>query len=117
MELTYLINIALALLSIGFGAFGWLAPRYTMQKVDLQDGGSTMGMSEVRAASGALFVMAGVGALVLNTPAAFAMIGFIWGGGALGRFTSLMLDGQTRTKWIFFACELTVFIVALWINL
>ncbi len=117
MELSYIINIILALLSIGFGAFGWLAPRYTMEKVDLRDGGSTMGMSEVRAASGALFVMAGVGAIILNTPAAFAMIGFIWGGGALGRATSLILDGQTQSKWIFFACELAVFLVALWNNL
>lgn len=115
--MTDLINMALALLSIGFGAFGWLTPKYTMKKVDLQDGGSTMGMSEVRAASGALFVMAGVGALLLSTPAAYAMIGFIWGGGAVGRATSLLLDGQTRTKWIFFASEVAVAVIALGINL
>ncbi len=117
MPLADIINIALALISIGFGAFGWLAPRYTMRKVDLQDGGSTMGLSEIRAASGALFVMAGVGALILATPAAYAMIGFIWGGGALGRATSLVLDGRTRTKWVFFVSEVVVACVALGINL
>ncbi|NNE53271.1 MAG: DUF4345 family protein [Sulfitobacter sp.] len=114
--MTY-INWLLALLSIGFGALGWLAPKYTMETVDLSDGGSTMGMSEVRAASGALFVFAGVGALILGTPAAYAMIGFIWGGGAIGRATSLILDGTTRLKWIFFASEVAVAVVALGINL
>ncbi len=117
MEIVTLINWALALLSIGFGAAGWLFPDYTMSKVDLEDRGSTMGKSEVRAASGALFVMAGVGALILSTPAAFAMIGFIWGGGGLGRATSLLLDGRTPLKWIFFACELAVAVIALGINL
>ena len=111
------INIILALLSIGFGAIGWLAPAYTMRTLDMTDTGSTMGMSEIRAASGALFVMAGIGALILATPAAYAMIGFIWGGGAVGRATSLLLDGQTRLKWIFFACEVAVAVVALAINL
>ncbi|MEW9918811.1 DUF4345 family protein [Marimonas sp. MJW-29] len=111
------INWGLALLTIGFGVLGWLLPAYTMRKVDLEDGGSTMGTSEVRAASGALFVMAGVGALILATPAAYAMIGFIWGGGALGRATSLLVDGQTRTKWIFFFSEVAVAAIALGINL
>ena len=117
MTFADIINIALALLSMGFGALGWLAPGYTMKKVDLSDGGSTMGTSEIRAASGALFVMVGVGALILSTPAAFAMIGFVWGGGALGRITSLILDGRTRLKWIFFASEVAVAAVALGINL
>ena len=49
-----ILNLLLALATIGFGAAGWLAPRWTMEKVDLRDGGSTMGLSEVRAASGAV---------------------------------------------------------------
>lgn len=115
--MTDLINIALALLTIGFGAVGWFAPQFTMKKVDLQDGGSSMGTSEVRAASGALFVMAGIGAMILSTPAAFAMIGFIWGGGALGRATSLLIDGRTKRKWMFFGSEVAVAAIALGINL
>ncbi|WP_299686423.1 DUF4345 family protein [uncultured Tateyamaria sp.] len=117
MELISFLNYALAGVSIIFGALGWLAPRYTMETVDLRDGGSTMGRSEVRAASGALFVIAGLGALWLDTPAAYAMIGFIWAGGAVGRATSLMLDGQTRLKWIFFGSEVAVAAMALAINL
>ena len=112
-----IINIILALLSIGFGAVGWLAPRYTMDKLDTRDTGSTMGISEVRAASGALFVGLGVGALLLGTPAAYAMIAFAWGGGAVGRATSLALDGVTRPKITFFAVEALVCIVGLVANL
>ncbi|WP_254796921.1 hypothetical protein [Sulfitobacter albidus] len=84
MDFIDIINVGLALLTIGFGALGWLAPVYTMKTVGLRDRGSTMGTSEVRAASGALFVVAGAGALILWTPAAFAMIGFIWAGARWG---------------------------------
>lgn len=117
MDIVTLINWGLALLSIGFGVLGWLMPDYTMRTLDMSDKGSTMGKSEVRAASGALFVVAGIGALILSTPSAFAMIGFIWAGGALGRLTSLIIDGTTRLKWIFFASELAVAAIALLINL
>ena len=111
------INPVLALVSIALGLIGWLAPRYTMEVVDLRPGTSPMGFGEVRAASGALFVGLGIGALVLGTPLAYAMIGFAWGGAAIGRLTSLVLDGQTRQKWVFFGCEAVVAALALAINL
>ena len=117
MELVSLLNYGIVAITIIFGAMGWLAVDYTMDTVDLADGGSSMGKSEVRAASGALFVVAGIGALILNTPSAYAMLGFIWGGGAVGRATSLALDGQTRKKWGFFITEVMVAALALFINL
>ncbi|MEJ6398843.1 DUF4345 family protein [Yoonia sp. 208BN28-4] len=112
-----IINIAFALFSIALGAVSLISPKYAMSTLDLSDGGSTMGMSEVRAASGALFIGMGVGAMILATPAAYAMIGFCWGGAAIGRLTSLMLDGKTQKKWIFFACEAGLAAVSLAINL
>ncbi|MEM9796936.1 MAG: DUF4345 family protein [Pseudomonadota bacterium] len=108
MDWIALLNMLIALASIGFGAAGWLAPAWTMRTVGLSDDGSTMGMSEVRAASGALFVIAGIGALLLGSPAAYAMLGFVWLGGGLGRVTSLILDGTTTRKWGFFATELVI---------
>lgn len=112
-----IINILIALLSIGFGAIGWAAPHYTMRQVGLQsDGRTTMGASEMRAASGALFVGLGAGALLIDTPTAYAMIGCAWGGAAIGRLTSLLVDGTSRTKWIFFGVEIAVGVVALTIN-
>ncbi len=104
------LNIAMAVLSIALGAIGWLAPRYTMSAIDTQTvGDSTMGLSEVRAASGALFIGLGAGALLLNTPAVFAMVGFAWGGAAIGRLTSIVLDGaQPTKKLVFFLIEAAV---------
>ncbi len=116
--MTDIINILLALTSIGLGAFGWLAPRYTMDLLDLRPDGSTMGVSEIRAASGALFIGLGLGAIILGEPLAYAMIGFAWGGAAIGRLTSIIADADpTRQKYTFFGIEAAVAIALLWINL
>lgn len=114
-----LINIALALVSIGLGAFGWLAPRYTMETLDLQTtNDSTMGLSELRASAGALFIGLGLGALYFGTPQAFAMVGFAWGGAAVGRVTSILRDeAPTRKTYIFAAIEIAVAVILLAINL
>lgn len=112
-----LLNLIFALASIGLGLFGWLAPAYTMATLDLHKGTTSMDPSEVRASAGALFVGLGIGALILGTPQAYGMIGFAWAGAAIGRATSLLLDGQTRKKWVFFGVEAVVGIGAIWINL
>ncbi|MBS1303510.1 DUF4345 family protein [Loktanella sp. SALINAS62] len=113
-----ILNILIALVSIGFGAIGWLAPRYTMDVLETATkNNSTMGLSEVRAASGALFVGLGVGALLTGLPGAYAAIGFAWTGGAVGRMTSIILDGPSKNKWIFFAVEAVVGVTAIIINL
>lgn len=111
------LNWLFAALSIGIGAISWLNPKYAMGSLDLHGGSSTMGMSEVRASAGALFVGMGVGALILGTPVAYAMLGFCWLGAAVGRLTSLVLDGQSQKKWIFFAVEAAVGIPAILLNL
>ena len=116
--MTDVLNILIALASIGLGAIGWLAPRYTMDLLDMAPTRTTMGLSEIRAASGALFVGMGLGALILSTPLAFAMIGFAWAGAAVGRLTSIIADGvQTSRKVLFFAIEAAVAAIALGINL
>lgn len=112
-----LINILFALTSISLGIFGWLRPDFTMQSLNLSGHGDTMGKSEVRASVGALFVGMGLGALYLGDPTAYAMLGFCWLGAAVGRFTSLILDGQTRQKWVFFVVEAVVGGAALVVNL
>ncbi len=113
-----LLNTLLALASIGFGLIGWFAPRYTMQVLDLRPEGSTMGVSEIRAASGALFVGLGAGAIFLAEPFAYAMVGFAWAGAAVGRITSIFADEQpTRRTWGFFATEAVIAGALLAINL
>lgn len=112
-----IINYIFAALSIGLGCFGWLAPRYTLGLLDLKMGDTTMGASEVRASAGALFVGMGVGALLLGTPEAYAMLGFCWCGAAMGRLTSMVLDGTFQKKWVYFIVEAGVGIPAILLNL
>lgn len=117
MTMIELLNLLFALLSIGLGAISWLWPRYTMSAIDLSDGGSTMGMSEVRAGVGCLWVGMGIGAILLATPDANVMLGACWLGAALGRGTSILIDGQSRQKWMFFTVEAVVGGLAIWLNL
>ena len=112
-----IVNIIFALASIGLGLFGWLAPKYTLEALNLTGHTDTMGMSEIRASAGCLFVGMGIGALLIGTSAAYAMLGFCWCGAAAGRLTSLIRDGQTQKKWIFFAVEAGVGLPALLLNL
>lgn len=108
-EIAAWANPLLALVSIAFGAIGWAAPRYTARVLDLHPGETTMGLSEMRAASGALFVGLGLGALLLGSATAYMMVGCAWAGAALGRLTSVAADGPaTRQKWVFFAVEAAV---------
>jgi hypothetical protein len=112
-----ILNIIFAALSVIIGAISWLNPRYAMAALDLTDAGSTMGMSEVRASAGCLFVGMGIGALLLASPVAYVMLGFCWSGAAVGRLTSLLRDGQNRQKWVFFAVEAGVGIPAILLNI
>lgn len=112
-----ILNIIFAILSIGLGCFGWLAPRYTLGALDLETGKTTLGMSEIRASAGALFVGMGIGALWLGTPEAYVMLGFCWCGAAAGRLTSLIMDGAFGKKWVYFIVEAAVGIPAVLLNI
>ena len=101
-----LINIAIALATIGLGAVGWLAPRWTMQKLDIRSGPSNMAFTEVSAGSGGLFVGVGIGVLFLNDAMAWVALGFAYTGSAVGRITSILRDdAASRQSWTFFGCE------------
>ena len=96
------LNIFGALLTIAFGLFGFVAPRYTAAALDLAPTSSTMGLSEMRASVGGLFVVAGLGAIWLAEPLAYVMIGFAFTGAALGRVLSLFLDHPPVKKVLIF---------------
>ena len=103
------LNVLCALLSIGIGAISWINPTYTLSALDLQEGKSTMGRSELRASAGALFVAMGLGALLIGQPAANLMMGIAWLGAAVGRMTSILVDPRPiRKTWVFFAVEAAV---------
>jgi hypothetical protein len=96
------LNLIATLLTIGFGLFGFLAPRYTAAALDLAPTNTTMGLSEMRASVGGLFVVAGLAALWLDQPLAYAMIGFAFVGAALGRVLSLIFDKPPLGKVLVF---------------
>ncbi len=109
------LNVIAALLTVGFGLFGFLAPAYTANALDLAPTRSTMGFSEMRASVGGLFVLTGAVVLWLNTPMAYAMLGVVYAGAALGRFVSLALDNPPFVKALTFGgIEL---VLALWLIL
>ena len=113
-----IVNIALMLATIAFGLFGWLAPRFTMKKVGLSADSTNTGVTEVRAASGALFVFAGAGALWLFNPVGFAIIGFMYLGASTGRLTGILVDkATTKVAWSFFATEISFALILLAVNL
>lgn len=92
------LNVIAALLTIGFGLFGFLAPVHTANALDLAPTNSTMGLSELRASVGGLFVVSGIAVIWLNAPMAYTMLGIVYAGAALGRFLSLALDNPPFVK-------------------
>ena len=100
--MTELLNIFACLLTIAFGLFGFLAPRFTASALDLAPTNSTMGLSEMRASVGGLFVVSGIAALLIAQPLAYAMIGIAFAGAALGRVVSLLRDTPPVRKVLVF---------------
>ena len=112
------INLISSLMTIGFGLFGFVAPRYTASALDLEPTASTMGLSEMRASVGGLFVIAGCAAIWLDQPLGYAMLGFAFAGAALGRAISLILDKPpVRKVLIFGGIECALAVVFLYLNL
>jgi len=110
-----IINMAVGLTTVMLGLTGWLAPRWTMQFLDMRAGPSNMAYTEVSAVSGCLFVGLGLGAMVLNEPLAWVVLGLAYSGAAVGRLTSILRDNAaTRQSWTFFGCEA---VLAAWLVL
>jgi hypothetical protein len=97
-----ILNVIAALVTVVFGLFGFIAPRYTANTLDLAPTNSTMGLSEMRASVGGLFVVSGLAALCLDAPLAYAMVGFAYAGAAAGRVVSLFLDKPPMKKLLVF---------------
>ena len=111
------INIALALLTVAFGAFGFLAPRYTASALDMQTTTSTMGLSELRAGSGGLFVSMGLWCLLSGDAVAYFALGVAYAGAGAGRALSLLLDSPPVKKTLtFLAFEWPPAAFLIWYN-
>lgn len=111
--MVYILNVTACLLTILFGLFGFLAPRYTARALDLQPTASTMGLSEMRASVGGLFVACGVFCIFIDNPMAYITLGVAFIGAALGRLVSLAMDSPPTRKVILFGAVEAV--LALWL--
>ena len=96
------INPAIAILTIAFGAIGFFAPRYTASALDLAAQGSTMGLSELRASAGGLFIALGLWCLFSGDPSAYFMLGVAYFGAGAGRLVSIVLDKPPFKKALVF---------------
>ena len=92
------LNLLAAALTVIFGGFGFLAPRFTAAALDLAPTDSTMGLSEMRASVGGLFVACGIALPLLDLPAAWAALGIAYAGAAAGRAVSALLDRPPMGK-------------------
>jgi hypothetical protein len=101
-----LVNFLLMLATIGAGGFAFLAPRFTMRALSLTTAGTNEGLSEVRAASGGLFIAIGLVGLFFPLPAILFMVGIAYAGAATGRVLAIVLDKAGSPKiWLFFLWE------------
>ena len=109
MDAVQLINYALAVLSIGFGALALLWPNYAMEALKLRPADGQMdGKSELRGASGGAFVALGVAGVAFGPawPVAWVMMGVHYLGAGVGRLVSFAFDGSgSRKMWMFFGIE------------
>jgi hypothetical protein len=80
-----------ALITFGLGVLGAIAPHLAARLVSIAPVGG-LGVSEIRATYGGLFIALGGACLVLDSPVAYAVAGIAWLGAASMRLPSLFLD-------------------------
>lgn len=111
--MTQILTPLLVILMMGFGAFGFFAPRRLLLILHLQPTQSTMGLSEMRASVGGAWIFAGLVALFWNIPAFYVMFGMFSVGAGIGRVVSLLADNPPFRKTLIFAGVELIFGAAL----
>ncbi|MFP7675161.1 DUF4345 family protein [Marivita sp. S0852] len=112
-----IINIITAVLTIALGGFGLLVPRYTAEVLDLKTGDTTMGLSELRASAGGMFVAVGGWCLWSGEPWAYFMMGMVYLGAGIGRAVALVMDAPPFPKaHLYFVFEAVFAIWLIWAN-
>jgi hypothetical protein len=89
-----MLSIIGAVLCTAMGLLGVLAPHRAARLVSIEP----VGVSEIRATYGGLFVAMGVTCLVMQSPEAYLIAGASWIGAGLLRFPSLVLDKGSFPK-------------------
>ncbi|MFZ9961604.1 MAG: DUF4345 family protein [Candidatus Limnocylindrus sp.] len=106
MMVSHWSAIAGAVGTLCLGMFGLLAPTHCARFVGLSARDRT-GFGEFRATYGGLFIALGALPLWSGEPMAFLAASLAWGGAAVGRLISVLIDGgyQERRSLAAFAFE------------
>lgn len=108
-----MLSIIGAVLCTAMGLLGVLAPNRAAKLVSIEPVGG-LGVSEIRATYGGLFLAMGVTCLIIQSPDAYLIAGASWLGAGLLRFPSLLLDKGSFPKALGGAAlELTIGILLL----
>ncbi len=111
------ISLIIAIWTALIGCVGLFAPRYTASALDLETTTSTMGLSELRAGSGGLFVAVGLFCVISGDPMAYFMLGVAYAGAGAGRALSIALDKPPMRKALtFLALEWPLAAWLIWMN-
>ena len=94
---TQMIGSLGAVLSIALGLFGLIFPHSAAKLIAVQPLGR-LGISEIRATYGGLFIGLGGACLYLQHPIAYFVGGAAWLGAAVGRLISVGVDASYSSK-------------------
>ena len=99
MEISHVLHLLGALVTLGMGGLGLARPRAAARLVGLAPEGR-LGLSELRATYGGLFFALGAFTLVTRDEVAFTLTGAAWLGAAGARSVDAMLvAGADRVVW------------------
>lgn len=108
MDWIQLAHYAGALINVALGLAALLFPRRVADRLGLYLKGK-LGLGEVRATYGGLFLGLGVFSLIQGNPLLFRMLGFGWLLVGLGRMLSMVIDrSMTRDNVVAFTVEMLV---------
>lgn len=97
MTLYSALHIAGATITAGMGVMALINPRGAAQLVSVSPLGK-LGMAEMRATYGGLFLALGGFAIFAREPEVFVAVGLAWGGAAAGRMISVLFDGSFSAR-------------------
>jgi hypothetical protein len=99
LELSHVLHVVGALVTVALGGLGLLRPEAASRLVGLAPTGR-LGRSELRATYGGLFFAMGAFALATRDEVAFALLGAAWLGAAGARIgDAVLVAGAERSVW------------------
>ncbi len=97
IELSDLTNNLGAAITAGLGIMGLVRPSAAAAFTSMSPLGK-IGVSEIRATYGGLFLFMGAFALIVREPLAYQVLGWAWIGAAAGRSVSVVVDKSREAK-------------------